>query len=116
VRPFANAVGTSADRRGQRQVSTAGGLFPRWRADGKELFYIAPDGRMMAAFINATGEALEADAPRTLFSSGSWGAGSSPDISRQYDVTRDGRFLINTVLGEIAAPITILQNWNPEGR
>jgi hypothetical protein len=36
-------------------------------------------------------------------------------VGRQYDVARDGRFLINTVLGDApAAPITLLQNWNPE--
>ena len=35
---------------------------------------------------------------------------------RQYDVTRDGRFLINTVLDEAAAPITLLMNWDPEGK
>ena len=32
----------------------------------------------------------------------------------QYDVSRDGRFLINTVLDEAAAPITLIQNWRPE--
>jgi hypothetical protein len=70
----------------------------------------------MSASINASEEVLDVGTPQTLFSSGIWGAGSSPDISRQYDVTRDGRFLINTVLDEITAPITILQNWNPESR
>jgi hypothetical protein len=34
----------------------------------------------------------------------------------QYDVTRNGRFLINTLLKEAAAPITLLQNWNPGAR
>ena len=122
VRPFIDDAGSSGANRsartagGQWQVSTDGGLFPRWRADGRELFYIAPDGRMMAASITASDEAPDVGTPRSLFSSRIWGAGTSPDISRQYDVTRDGRFLINTVLDEIAAPITILQNWNPERR
>lgn len=35
---------------------------------------------------------------------------------RQYDVTRDGRFLINTVLDEAAAPITLIQHWNLEAK
>ena len=35
---------------------------------------------------------------------------------RQYDVARDGRFLINTVLNEASAPITLLQNWRPEAK
>ena len=122
VRPFIDDAQASGANRsastagGQWQVSTDGGLFPRWRADGRELFYIAPDGRMMAASITASDEAPDVGTPRSLFSSRIWGAGTSPDISRQYDVTRDGRFLINTVLDEIAAPITILQNWNPERR
>ena len=41
--------------RGQWQVSTAGGIYPRWRPDGKELYYIGPNGEMMAAPITATG-------------------------------------------------------------
>src|SRR5207248_11172645 len=46
IRSFA-AAGT------KRQVSTGGGLQPRWRRDGKELFYVAPDHRMMAVAIDA---------------------------------------------------------------
>lgn len=37
-------------------------------------------------------------------------------LGRQYDVTRDGRFLINTVLDEVAAPITLIEHWNPEAK
>ena len=45
-------------------------------------------------------------------------AGGGADIQqgRQYDVTVDGRFLINTVLNQAAAPITLLQNWNPAAK
>ena len=68
---------------------------------------------MMAASINASDVALDVETPHTLFSTRIWGAGSSPDISRQYDVIRDGRFLMNTALDEIASPMTILQNWAP---
>jgi hypothetical protein len=39
--------------------------------------------------------------------------GANPEVGRQYDVTNDGRVLINTVLDESHAPITILQNWKP---
>ena len=35
---------------------------------------------------------------------------------RQYDVSRDGRFLINTVLDHASAPITLLMNWHPEAK
>ena len=44
------------------------------------------------------------------------GGGTDTSQGRQYDVTRDGRFLINTVLDEAAAPITLLMNWNPEAK
>ena len=37
-------------------------------------------------------------------------------LGRQYDITADGRFLINTALNEATAPITLLQNWNPEAK
>src|SRR4029453_7816441 len=50
------------------QVSTAGGIYPRWRPDGKELYYLNPAGAMMAAPITITGATLEPGAPTALFS------------------------------------------------
>jgi len=44
------------------------------------------------------------------------GGGVDNGQGRQYDVTRDGRFLTNTVLDEASAPITLLQNWHPEAK
>ena len=99
---------------GQWQVSTAGGIFPRWRSDGKELYYIGPNGEMMAAPIAATGTTLEPGAPVALFPTRIVGGGADNFQGRQYDVTRDGRFLINTDLDEGSSSITLLQNWNPE--
>ena len=93
----------------------AGGIYPRWRPDGKELYYIGPDGQMMAAPIMATGTTFEPGAPVALFQTRIFGGGVDNNQGRQYDVTRDGRFLINTVLDETAAPITLLQNWKPQG-
>jgi Tol biopolymer transport system component len=108
VRPFVEAgSGTN-----QWQVSTAGGLSPDWRSDGKELYYIAPDGKMMAASIDVRGAQLQVDAPVALFQTRIVGGGLNLALGRQFDVSRDGRFLINTVPEEDAAsPITILQNW-----
>ena len=62
VRPFPGPGG-------QWQVSNAGGTQPRWRSDGTELFYVTPDGRLMAVPIaaGADGQALEAGAPMPLF-------------------------------------------------
>jgi Tol biopolymer transport system component len=101
----------STSAAGRQQVSIAGGIHPSWRADGQELYYIAPDGVMMAAPVTTRGSALEPGTPIPLFQTrlpnDSWRA--------QYDVTRDGRFLVNTVLDNAAtAPITLIQNWRPE--
>ena len=51
---------------GKWQVSTDGGTQPRWNRNGKELFYLAPDRKLMAVTVK-TGAAFEAEAPRTLF-------------------------------------------------
>ena len=119
VRPFIppGATGTvTTAAGGQWQVSAAGGLHPLWRSDGKELYYINPDGAMMAAPITVTRNSLEPGAPVVLFPTRIYGGGADIQLGRQYDVTADGRFLINTVLNEAAAPITLLQNWNPDAK
>ncbi len=88
------------------QVSTAGGSVPRWRGDGKELFYLAPDRRLMAVPIQTEG-ALEAGIPTPLFETrGDIGASG-------YDVTGDGqRFLVITPVREdVALPIAVVLNW-----
>jgi serine/threonine protein kinase/Tol biopolymer transport system component len=127
VRPFAKPAAsvagvTAAERSvrpqpdlagGQWQVSTNGGVFPRWRRDGKELYYLGPTGAMMAAPIAATGSSVAPGPPVALFATRILGGGVDAQQGRQYDVAPDGRFLINTVLDEASAPITLLQNWNP---
>jgi Tol biopolymer transport system component len=116
VRPFAKTSEPSAgSARGEWQVSTSGGAHPRWRSDGKELYYIAPDGKMMAAPIRVRGETLEPGTPVPLFPTRIVGGGSDITTPPQYDVSRDGRFLINTLLDE-AAPITLIQNWSPPAK
>jgi Tol biopolymer transport system component len=114
IRPFAPAASTSAG--GQWQVSTAGGIFPRWRHDGKELYYVGPNGEMTAVPVEVNGTTLEPGAPVTLFTTRIYGGGVDIQLARQYDVTRDGRFLINTVLNDAFAPITLLMNWDPDAK
>jgi len=119
IRPFGGAAASgvaAAAAGGQWQVSTAGGVFPRWRLDGKELFYLNPSAAMMAAPIAFTGPTLAPGAPVALFPTRIVGGGTDTGQSRQYDVTRDWRFLINTVLDEAAAPITLLMNWAPDAK
>ncbi len=130
VRPFVpapvqpSAAGTPRLRSGQAaeaaggqwQVSTAGGIHPVWSPDGNELYYLNPQGVMMAAPITVTGAKFAPGAPAVLFPTRIYGGGVDTGAGRQYDVAPDGRFLINTVLGSAAAPITLLQNWNPEAK
>ena len=123
VRPFVAPAGSTAPDRapvnpagGQWQVSTAGGIYPRWRPDAKELYYLGPDGQLMTAPVSATGTTFEPGTPVVLFQTRIYGGGVDNQQGRQYDVTRDGRFLINTVLDDAASPITLLLNWKPPAK
>ena len=101
---------------GKRRVSTHGGAQPRWRRDGKELFYLAPDGRLMVVDVNASSAAVTGP-PRALFDTGI--SGSFLDRRNQYLVTRDGqRFLVNLSAEDTSsAPITVMMHWaSPPGK
>ncbi len=97
----------------QWQVSTAGGIYPKWQRDGKEIDYIDPSGAMMAAPITVRGAQLAAGTPVTLFQTRIFNGGEASTAGREYDVAPDGRFLINMASEGAAAPITLIQNWNP---
>ena len=89
-------------------VSTKGGFDPRWRADGRELFFVSPDGMMMAADISSDG--LPAT-PRELFRTEIQPT-SAPYLS-DFVVTKDGgRFLVKVPIEPPGArPITVTLNW-----
>ena len=99
---------------GKWQVSTGGGEEPRWRQDGKELFYLSPEGKMMAAEVK-TGASFEAGSPVALFQTHRRQPISALDFF-SYDVSGDGqRFLIATKVDEAnAAPLSVLLNWASE--
>jgi len=105
VRPFPGPGG-------QWQISTAGGITPRWRRDGRELYFISPDGQLMAASVSSAGTTFASEAPVALFRTRILEGGSPGDFRGQYDVAPDGRFLINTIADESVAPIRLLLNWN----
>jgi Tol biopolymer transport system component len=108
--------GQAADAGGWgKRVSTAGGTNPRWRHDGKELYYVNAAGALMAAPITVTGSTLAPGMPVALSPLRLVSGGTGNQVW-QYDVTRDGRFLITTVLDEASAPITLLQNWHPPAK
>ena len=107
VRPFPAASG-------QTQVSLAGGMQPEWRGDGKELFYIATDGKLTAVPVTTDGPAFAAGTPHALFDV------DVPETSAPYPgdyaVTADGqRFFVNTVVDQPTRPaLTVILNWAPE--
>jgi hypothetical protein len=78
------------------------------------LFFISPDGQMMAATVSASGASFEATASEMLFQTRIVGGGVSSINKHQYAVSADGRFLINTPVEDSnTAPITLILNWNP---
>jgi eukaryotic-like serine/threonine-protein kinase len=103
---------------GPWQVSTEGGTQVRWRRDGKELFYVAPDGRLMAVPVKvAANNELEPGRPVALFMTrlarGANAATTGGTQRAQYAVAADGRFLMNVSIDEAAgSPITIVVNWD----
>jgi serine/threonine protein kinase len=114
LRPFVvPGSGSTGVANGQVQVSTAGGIHPRWAPDGRELYYLDPGGKMMAAPIMTESGVIRPGVPVALFSPPIYGGGTDRQQGRQYDVARDGRFLINTVVGDSVPPITLIQNWMP---
>jgi Tol biopolymer transport system component len=96
---------------GNWKISSAGGSEPRWRRDGKELFYLAPDGVLMAVAVKE-GPTFYADMAKPLFQTRLRQHISSVDLF-SYDVSPDGRrFLLNTDVGEVASsPLTVVLNW-----
>jgi hypothetical protein len=85
----------------------------RWRRDGRELFYIGPDGRLMAVILRTGSGAtsLEPGPPAPLFPT-RIGSAVQPNSKHQYMPAPDGqRFLMNMLTEEDAAPITVILNW-----
>src|ERR1700686_1805410 len=96
-------------------VSKGGGNRPRWRRDGKELFYISADSKLMSVEVAATSGTFQAGIPKALFAARIWGGGGANNEPR-YAVTADGKkFLNNSLPTETASapssPITVVLNW-----
>jgi dipeptidyl aminopeptidase/acylaminoacyl peptidase len=99
---------------GQWRISLAGGEQPRWRGDGKELFFVSADGKMMAVTVKAvagTQPSFEPGALQPLFEA-HLAYGGGPVF--EYDVTADGkRFLLDTVGSSASAPLlNLIVNWD----
>jgi Tol biopolymer transport system component len=100
---------------GKWQVSTNGGAQPQWRRDGKELFYISSDRRLMAVDVKANGSTFDAGAPKELFELRLQTVGL-PGPRNYYAVAADGRrFLVASVPEErISTPTTVVLNWTAD--
>ncbi|MBY0495688.1 MAG: serine/threonine-protein kinase [Cyanobacteria bacterium] len=100
---------TRVDGGGRIQISSLGGQFPRWRGDGREILYLAPDRRLMSAMVIADATTLDVKPSVALF---------QLDIEAApgpiYDVTADGSRLIvgARVQSRIQPAIMVLQNWS----
>jgi Tol biopolymer transport system component len=97
---------------GKWQISNRGGTNPRWRRDGKELFYLSPDGKMIAATLQTPAAGVRVEGLRELFS-----VSVPPPMVRSfpYDVTADGqRFLLTVQPTDRASipPLTVVTNWD----
>jgi len=97
---------------GKVTVSTSGGVQPRWRADGKELFYLSPGQKLMAVPLEGDSP-LNPGTPQALFDVRVIPRGSEePYAYYQYDVTGDGQhFLISALPEATTIPITVVLNW-----
>jgi hypothetical protein len=94
---------------GRWQVSTRGGSQPRWRRDGRELFYMAPDGTVMSVDIDGSRPMIRIGTPRALFHT----TVAVDPLLDQYAVSADGqRFLVNVPFDSPEqTSINVILNW-----
>lgn len=99
---------------GKWQISTNGGGQPQWRRDGKELFFLSPDRKLMAVEVNGEESTFKAGVPKALFE-----ARTIPTVpfygfnASYYVASGNGqRFLVSTLAGESTpTPLTVVLNW-----
>jgi serine/threonine protein kinase/WD40 repeat protein len=107
VRPFPAAEG-------RWKISVAGGQKPRWRGDGKEIFFEAADGKMTEVMVKpviGAKSSFERSTPQALFDAHM--VRGERDVLYEYDVAADGqRFLVNTANAAYGQALTVVVNWN----
>lgn len=100
---------------GERQrVSANGGVQVRWRADGRELFYLTLDNHLTAVPVTVSEQGARTGTATSLFLAP---LGAAQGIAlHNYIVSPDGqRFLLDTVVEEQAPPLVVILNWKPAG-
>ncbi|MGI8958624.1 MAG: protein kinase domain-containing protein, partial [Bryobacteraceae bacterium] len=106
--PWDIYVASFPDFENKRQISNGGGAQALWRADGKELYYLTLDGKMMAVEIMA-GTTLKTGVPKFLFETR---LRRPKPVLDQYGVSPDGqKFLVAEPLHQVAKPITVVLDW-----
>jgi dipeptidyl aminopeptidase/acylaminoacyl peptidase len=94
------------------KISSGGGIWPEWRADGRELFYVASDDRLMAVPLSVSSQGVPVAKPASLFTMPKTLKTAAVLLGSQYVAAPDGqRFLVNAMAE--APPITMLLNWKP---
>jgi eukaryotic-like serine/threonine-protein kinase len=105
VREIAESAGPGP---GKWQISATGGLWPRWRPDGKELFFFQmPLGKLMAVDVREGGPSFAAGVPQPL------GVTLRESGGSRYEVTRDGHRFLFAAPSTPREPIRVLVNWLP---
>jgi Tol biopolymer transport system component len=112
--PFQVYVQSFPASGGKWQISTNGGAQPQWRHDGKELFFLSPNRKLMAVEVNGSGATFVAGVPQDLFEVRTSPLFPGLGSSSYYAASGDGkRFLVNTPVGESGSvPLTIVLNWS----
>jgi hypothetical protein len=94
--------------RGRKRISTAGGIAPTWNTDGREVFFISPENKLMVVSVKVGADGLEPSAPRELFPlpvpSSSAGPSYQPGLDGQ-------RFLVLTNPESASQSLTVIVNW-----
>lgn len=91
-------------------MSSGGGCYPRWRHDGKELFYLSADNKIVAAEVKADASGFVVGAVSALFESRVYRSAFGG-----FDVTADGqRFIVTYEAGQPNVAITLVENWDAE--
>ena len=99
-------------RQGSGRYRKRGGKVPKWRADGKELFYATLDQKLMAVPVT-TGATFQAQDARLLFQTHMiTGPLYALGMRNYYVPSADGkRFMVNTITDAISSPMTVVLNW-----
>ena len=91
-------------------MSPGGGCYPRWRRDGKELFYLSPDNKIVSVEVRGDASSFAVGTLNPLFETRAYRSAFGG-----FDVTADGqRFIVAYEPGQPNVAITLVENWDAE--